>query len=236
MVDKKDEVLLSKQVGLRLAEARNDLRKLSQAKAAQLLGIDAADLRLIEEGLKIVPITLIKNASEAFDVSVDWIMGLQPDDWELCEEVRKEREFLAGIQTLHLTNYSKALAKQLEQDNKLSALSDAVAALGPAIQAIDDAFMTFWLKNQEFEDMPGGAQVLSRIDLAQAAARAATLSLVRAKALPVHTLASLPKKPSLKVWKNPAPAQLPKPVLPIAESKPRASRKRSNTTLTAVAS
>ncbi|PKD41983.1 hypothetical protein CWO84_02865 [Methylomonas sp. Kb3] len=229
MIDK-DEVLLSKQVGLRLAEARNDLCKLSQAKAAQLLGIDAGDLRLMEEGLKTVPITVVVAVARAFDLSADWILGLVADDWELDQETRRERDFLVALEKLHLESRAQQVAKQVEQDSKVAALSDAVALLGQAIQAIDDSFMIFWQKTQEFESFPGGAQVLNRVDQAICASRAATLSLVRAKALPIESLAALPQpRPAIRVW-TPATAQLPQPVLPITESKPRTTRTRSNLT------
>ncbi|MBD9356803.1 hypothetical protein [Methylomonas albis] len=110
---------------------------------------------------------------------------------------------------------------------ELLGISESVAALGPAIQAIDDAFMRFWQQNQEFENMAGGSAVLGRIDLAQCVARSATLQAVRAKALPIHALATLPQKQTLRVWTNPA---LPQPVLPITESKPRTTRSRNNLT------
>lgn len=228
MIDK-DEVLLSKEVGLRLAQARklSDQYRFSQQMAAELLGISAGDLRLMEEGLKLVPLTVIVATARAFDVSCEWLLGLAVDDWERSEESRKERNFLVGLERLHIENHAKAVAKQLEQDAMLFALSDAVALLAPAIQAVDDAFMGFWLKNAGFEDMPGGASVLNRIDQAQAAARAAMLSLVRAKALPIGSLAALPQpKLALRVWKNPAPAQLPPPAIPISDHEPR-TRKRN---------
>ncbi|WP_446810559.1 helix-turn-helix domain-containing protein [Methylomonas sp. 2BW1-5-20] len=230
MLDKidKDEVLISKMVGLKLVEARklSNQHTFTQHQAAELLGISQNDLRLMEEGFMQVPLGVIKKAAEVFYVSTDWLLWIVADDWELAPESRRERDFLSGLEMIHLESRAKAVAKQLEQDSRLAALSDAVAALGPAIQAIDDSFVQFWQKNPEFHDMPGGASVLGRIDQAQAAARAAVLQLVRAKALPVHTLSTLPPKPTIRVWKNPAPEQLPPPVAPIADHKPL-SRKRN---------
>jgi len=235
MIDK-DEVLLSKQVGLRLAEARKEFCKLSQQQAAELLGIHPDQLRAMEEGLSLVPLSLIKKAAEAFAISACWILGLVADDWELDIETRRERDFLVALEKLHLESRAQQVAKQVEQDNKLAALSEAVTLLSQAVQAIDDSFMAFWAKNEEFTDMAGGSSVLGRIDQGQAAARAATLSLVRAKILPIHALAALPQpKPTMKVWKRPAPAQLPQPVLPIAESNPRATSQRNHASLTPAA-
>ncbi|PKD39561.1 hypothetical protein CWO84_14760 [Methylomonas sp. Kb3] len=229
----KDEIALSKEVGLRMLEARKEFCKLSQKQAADMLGITSDQLRAMEEGLLLVPLSVIKKAAEIFDVSAEWLLSIT-DDWEFCEETR-ERDFLAGMERLQLENHAKTVAKQLSQDNKITALADALALLGPAIQAIDDGFTHFWMANPEFENMPRSAVILNRIDQAQALARSATLSLVRVKALAIDSLAALPQpKPAIRVWTNPA---FPQPVLtPITECKPRASRKRSNTTLAAVAS
>jgi len=170
MIDK-DEVLLSKQVGLRLAEARKEFCKLSQQQAAELLGIHPDQLRAMEEGLSLVPLSLIKKAAEAFAISACWILGLVADDWELDIETRRERDFLVALEKLHLESRAQQVAKQVEQDNKLAALSEAVTLLSQAVQAIDDSFMAFWAKNEEFTDMAGGSSVLGRIDQGQAAAR-----------------------------------------------------------------
>lgn len=234
----KDEIAISKEVGLRLVQARklSDQYRFTQLKAAELLGISVGDLRLMEEGLMLVPLKVIKRAAEAFAVSADWIVGLVADDWELDQETRRERDFLVALEKLHLESRAQQVAKQVEQDNKLAALSEAVTLLSQAVQAIDDSFMAFWAKSEEFADMPGGSSVLARIDQAQAAARAATLSLVRAKALPIDALAALSQpKPPLRVWRNPSTGQLPQPVLPIAESNPRAARQRNHTSLTQTA-
>ncbi|WKJ91348.1 helix-turn-helix transcriptional regulator [Methylomonas montana] len=232
----KDEIALAAAIGAKLCEARK-LCNLSQTKAAELLGIIPENLKLIEDArFGVVPPILIKRASEALDVSADWILGLVKDDWEQAVETRRERDFLVGLERLHLENHAKVIVKQLEQDNKLNALSDAVALLSQTLQGIDDAVMQYWRLNQSFENMAGGAQILNRIDQAIAASRCATLSLVRAKALPIDALAALPQpKPVIRVWTNPATAQLPQPVVPIAESNPRAARQRKHTTLTPAA-
>lgn len=231
MIDK-DEVLLSKKVGLRLVQARklSDQYRFTQQKAAELLGISAGDLRLMEEGLMLVPLTVIKKAAEVFDVSADWLLGLVADDWELDIETRRERDFLVGLERLHLENHTKVIVKQLEQGQKLEALTDVVTTLTQGIVDLDFAFCRLWELNPQFTDMLGGASFLSRLDQINQSARAATLSLVRAKALPIHALAALPQpRPVLRVWKNPATAQ---PVVPIAESNPRATSQRNHASLT----
>jgi len=224
----KNEVALSREAGLRLVQARklSDQYRFTQQKAAELLGISAGDLRLMEEGLMLVPLKVIKRAAEAFAVSADWLVGLVADDWELDQETRRERDFLVALEKLHLESRAQQVAKQVEQDNKLAALSEAVAALGPAIQAIEDALIQMWMKTEAFSDMPGGSTLLNRIDQAQSASRAATLSLVRAKALPIESLAALPQpRPAIRVW-TPATAQLPQPI----ERKAGTTRTRNNLT------
>lgn len=190
----KEELSLAASVGARMDEARN-LCALPQTDAAALLGIDQVELRRIEDGLfGPLPLKVIRKAAEIYNVSADWLFGLS-SDWEVGdEELRRQRDFASQLQRKIIENHALIIAKQIRQENKVDALSAAAAALGPAIQGIDDSFMRFWEKNQEFANMPGGSAVLGAIDRANAAAHKAAGKLVRVKCLPVDSLQAYPIK------------------------------------------
>lgn len=199
----KEEMIHSAAIGAKLFEARK-LCNFSQTMAAGLLGITPENLKLIEDARSgVVPPILIKRASQVFEVSADWILGLVDDDWEQAVETRRERDFLAGLERLHIENHAKVIAKQLEQDQKLQALANAVTTLTQSILGLDTAFLRLWELNQEFADMLGGATFLYQLDQANAAARAATLSLVRAKCIPISAVTNLPQKPEPNIRKHP---------------------------------
>lgn len=225
----KNEIAIISTVGARLRIAR-ELCSHQQNQAAELLGVPVEDLRVVETSVDVdhIPLKLIRAAAEVYNVSTDWLLGLS-DDWETDDiEIRKQRDFLAALERLHVENYSKTIAKQIQQDNKIQALSDAVAALAPAIKAIDDSFMQFWKKNQKFADMPGGSTVLRRIDEANAAAHAATCQMVRFKCAPFEALQIFDpetERPCHKVWVKPSNKPLPPPP---ANPRARPANRQSN--------
>ncbi len=182
--DKREAAIISV-LGGRFQAAR-DLCGHSVKVAAKLLGIDRGDLLKIELGIDVgaPPLWAIKRAAEIYDVSIDYFFGLN-DDWETGDiEVRKDRDFLAIMQCLHVENYGKVIAEQIRQDNRLKALSTAVASFGIAVQHINEVFARFVSLNPEFEDMPGGAPVLLQIKIAEELGQHTTCVLARYRALP----------------------------------------------------
>jgi hypothetical protein len=182
--DKREAVVISV-LGGRFQAAR-DLCGHSVKVAAKLLGIDRGDLLKIELGVDIgaSPLWLIKRTAEIYNVSADYLLGLN-DDWDVDDpEIRKERDFLSVMQRLHIENYSVVVNDQIRQDNRLRALNTAVAAFGMAVQRIGDVFTRFTEINPHFQDMPGGSPVLRQIKIAEELGQHATCVLARYRALP----------------------------------------------------
>jgi len=99
-------------------------------------------------------------------------------------EAFRERNSLVIIQRLHVENYSRVIADQIKQDNRLRALNTAVASFGIAVQRINEVFARFVSLNPEFEDMPASAPVLRQIKIAEELGQNATCVLARYRALP----------------------------------------------------
>ncbi len=182
--DKREAAVISV-LGGRFQAAR-DLCGHSVKVAAKLLGIDRGDLLKIELGVDIgaSPLWLIKRAAEIYNVSADYLLGLN-DDWDVDDpEIRKERDFLSVMQRLHIENYSVVVNDQIRQDNRLRALNTAVAAFGMAVQRISEVFERFTSLNPQFEEMPAGAPVMRQIKVAEELGQHAACVLKRYKCMP----------------------------------------------------
>lgn len=184
----KTEVAILRVVSARLKEGR-DLCKHSLETAAQLIGISADDLRALEDDHSAysIPLWLIHRAAQIYDVSVDYLFGMN-DDWENCAEVRLERDFSIHLQKIFLQEQAKAAARLVEQNNKIIALTSVVTELAPSIKEIYGAIMRFWELNPQFDEMAAGAPVISCLDRADKAAHEATCRLVRHGFLPPEAL------------------------------------------------
>jgi len=169
----------------RLKEAR-ELCAHTLAVAAQLLGVRRADLLRVETGIDIgkIPLWLIRRAAEVYNVPSDYLFGLCDNFDGDDPEAFRERDFLASVQRLHVENYSRVIADQTRQDNRLKTLNTAVASFGIAVQHINEVFERFTSLNPHFQDMPGGAPVLCQIKIAEELGQHATCVLKRYKCLP----------------------------------------------------
>lgn len=112
----KDEIAALKLTGARLKEARELNRYLTQNEAAKLLGTSVQALADAENGrLNPLPLKFLKAAAATYAVSSDWLLGLV-EDWEQGQAC--DRDFLAGLQLIHLRHYSRLVARHLEADAK----------------------------------------------------------------------------------------------------------------------
>lgn len=189
-LEDKYEIEILKTVSARLKEGRN-LCGHGLAQAAQLLDVSPDDLSDWEDSVdaKSIPLWVIDGAAKLYDVSTDWLFGLV-EDWERCIEIRKERDFASRLQILILEEQAKAAARLVEQNNKITALTNVVTELAPSIKEIYGAIMRFRELNPQFDEMAAGAPVISRLDRADKAAHEATCRLVRHGFLPPEALNS----------------------------------------------
>lgn len=157
----KGEISQLKLTGARLYTAR-EMLDITQEQAAKLLGTSKQAVADSEAGkLNPLPLKLLRSAAELYHVSSEWLLGLS-DDWERDPEAIKNRDFLSGLYSAHLKNYSELIARQDESD-RLSA--QAVSAIAEIIEA----FESFHKLNPGFENMPGGARLLRAVNAANAA-------------------------------------------------------------------
>lgn len=191
-LEDKSEIEILKTVSARLKEGRN-LCGHSLAQAAQLLDVSHDDLRDWEDSVdvKSIPLWVIDGAAKLYDVSTDWLFGLV-EDWERCIEIRKERDFASRLQTLILQEQAKAAARLVEQNNKITALTNVVTELAPSIKSIYSAILRFWESNPEFVGMRNGASVIDRLDRADKVAHGAVCLMVRHGFLSPEALNSYP--------------------------------------------
>lgn len=188
----KAEIAVLKTVSARLKEARG-LAGIHDYQVANWLGVPAAELTALEDGIYTIPLSTIKKAAEIYGVSVDFLFG-ETNDWELCQEVRRERDFSAHLQSLLITEQAKVATKLVEQDSRITALSEAATVLAPAIRAVYDALLRFWELNPSFDSMHGGAPVIKCLDLADKAAHEAVCQLIRHGILPFEVLSNYPSQ------------------------------------------
>jgi len=186
----KPEAKAVRTVSARLKEAR-ELCGHTVAVASQLLGVSREDLLRVESGVDIgrIPLWLIRHAAETYVVPSDYLFGLCDNFDGDDPEAFRERDFLASVQRLHVENYSRVIADQIKQNNRLKALNTAVASFGIAVQRINEVFERFTSLNPDFENMPGGAPLLRQIKIAEELGQHAACVLKRYKCLPEYIAA-----------------------------------------------
>lgn len=186
----KAEVAVLKTIAARLREARG-LAGPYDYQALKLFGISTTELAALEDGIYTIPLSTIKKASEIYGVSIDYLFG-ETEDWELCIEVRMERDFSAHLHSLLVTEQAKVAVKLVEQDSRITALSEVVTVLAPAIKDVYDAILRFWELNPGFDEMAAGAPVISSLDRADKAAHESVCQLIRHGILPFEVLNDYP--------------------------------------------
>lgn len=184
-IDKREAATI-RAIGQKLREARGLMGvKFSQLDAAKLIGITRDELASYENtsDVQTIPLWVIKRLAEVYDISIDWLFGLVDDDWELCPENRRNRDFLASIEKTFIDEQAKVMVILGKQDRAIAAMAETVAKLPVAVKSVDDAFMTYWQRNPEFENMPAGASLLNAVDAARNVAAECTCRMVRFKAM-----------------------------------------------------
>ncbi|MGZ8226574.1 MAG: helix-turn-helix domain-containing protein [Methylococcaceae bacterium] len=185
-ITSKKEVEAIKVIASRMREARR-LCEHTITQAAALLGVTQGDLKNIENVVDVdhVPLWLIKNASEVFNVPTDYLFGLIDDFDSHDPEVFKGRSLIASLQRQQLEEFTKTTVAQISLDSRLKAANTAVVAFGLATEYISEVFIQFrQLNHIVFDNLPGGAKVLRQIQLAEELGQHATAALTKYRCLP----------------------------------------------------
>jgi hypothetical protein len=176
---RKEEVALLKVLGARMREGRQ-LCKFTTAQAAGMLNYRPEHLHNLEFCIDInyLPLTLIRDASNLYDVSIDFLFGVS-EDWERSEDTKPLRIIHSYVYQKQL-EYSSAMAVEIaDLKRRQEALKDSVSELTTAVNGIDEALTRFQELNPQFDDMKAGAMLLNRVKSASKAAAETVLKLRR---------------------------------------------------------
>jgi len=188
MAVNKAEVELMQIVGSRMTAARH-LCGYNRVTAAELLNIRPSLLGRVEKAtdLKFIPLRLIHRASRAYDISVDYLLGLS-NDWEIANEVKSQRAFGVQMQTYHQSQLCEFAVKFAEQERKQKALTGNVKRILSAVNESEEAMEQFKKMNANFNTMACSSKLNHRVNKLVRASDRARLELVRCKALPLNFL------------------------------------------------
>lgn len=169
-----------KTIGARMRQAR-ELCNLSQRAAAKRLGYSNSSKLSKVEGAtdtNSVPLWLILRAAKVYEVSIDFLFGVT-DDWEVGARMTQERETSAWLFDTWEKARRRDMAALKKLHDKVEAMSEAVALMLTTTDDVGAALARFIGLNPDFEDMPGGARLLSAVGRASGAAKGAKAKMAR---------------------------------------------------------
>lgn len=170
-------------IGERMRAAR-ELCNLSQSAAAKRLGYaNPSKLSKVEAATDTlsVPLWLIRKAAEVYEVSVDYLFGFT-DDWEVGARMTQEREVSAWLAKTWNEARARDIAALRQLNNRMAALSDAIAVSIAMAREADAALERFSALNPEFaEDMRGSNRLVNAVKNVAAAAERSRAKLTKLK-------------------------------------------------------
>ena len=180
LTTRQEQAAAVKTIGARMRQAR-ELCNLSQSAAAKRLGYSNSSKLSKVEGAtdtNSVPLWLILRAAKVYEVSIDFLFGAT-DDWEVGARMTQEREVSAWL----FDTFDKLRQRDMETlkrlHDRVQTLTDAVAVMLAASEDASVALARFAELNPDFEDMPGGARLLSAVGRASGAAKGAKAKMAR---------------------------------------------------------
>ena len=199
---RRDEIRINQIVAARLKEAR-ELAGLKQYQAADALGIDRKNLKAFEDniGFDHYPLGFLQKAALVYEVSVDFLLGLN-SDFGTSEDVRLKRDTSKMI----INHFMEMRAMDLQNiDREAARLSALVEMLTPVISTtheLGEAVIRFTELNPDFDEMLGGAPMVSRLNTANKQINKAICLLVRLKIWPKKSLNDRLRQDLFKPDKN----------------------------------
>lgn len=167
-------------IGARMRQAR-ELCNLSQSAAAKRLGYSNSSKLSKVEGAtdtNSVPLWLILRAAKVYDVSVDFLFGVN-DDWETGARMTQEREVSSWLWEAMEKARLRDVATLRKLHDKLEVVGESTVTMLDATGDAAAALTRFIELNPGFEDMPGGARLMSSVGRANGAAKGAKVKLER---------------------------------------------------------
>jgi transcriptional regulator with XRE-family HTH domain len=159
------------EAGRRMAYARQ-MAGLDQVEAAQLLGYSqGVQLSLMEAGKRPVPFDKLIAAAKLYDTTLDYLCGLV-DDPDRDPAAALLRSVQAHVETdvgSLVRGVFASNAKRLGELLPNVAAADRLASLTAEVGV---AMAVFAARNASFLDMPAGAPLAAKVELASQAAKA----------------------------------------------------------------
>jgi transcriptional regulator with XRE-family HTH domain len=152
-------------IGARMLEAR-EIAGLSQIVAANRMGyLNSSRLNKIEKGIDIksISIAFIKKAALVYSVSVDFLLGLSRD-WERNIKIAHGRDITNYLMDTWAKSHMNDVGAINYMQNKISSICKSVTLFFTAITDIRNALTKFRELNPDFDDMRGGASLVSSVD------------------------------------------------------------------------
>lgn len=157
------KAIVGKVVAQRFVQAR-ELNGMSQTEGAHALGYaKSGQLSLIESGRKSPPLAILVKASEAYRVSVDYLLGVCEDpDRDPASEIqlRIQRENARQLEDMSRT-LGEALIHSTRMMDPTAQAARAFTVDGERLIAAFHGFLK--VNREEFEGMRGGAPVMSAL-------------------------------------------------------------------------
>ncbi|WP_083385584.1 HigA family addiction module antitoxin [Methylomonas sp. LWB] len=138
-------------IGLQLKKAR-ELTEYSREDAANKLEISKSDLKQFESGLNIesIPLSLIKKASIFYDVSVDYIFGLN-EDWENTVSARRRRDSMMHYDYMMTKTHVYLFKNQEKLKNRIESISKSFLELVKLCNLVDADCEEFFRSNPSLD-------------------------------------------------------------------------------------
>lgn len=159
---KKEQAALVKTIGERLKDAR-ELCNLSQQSAAQKLGYrNSSKLAKVERATDTnsVPLWLIMRAAKLYEVSVDYLFGLN-EDWEKSARLTIERQTGLWLHEQWEILRRRDLAVLQSLYARTEILDGVVAEQLMLTKELKEALNSFRYLNPDFDDYRGGNRLVS---------------------------------------------------------------------------
>lgn len=183
----KSEAALMSEIGSRLKYEREE-NHYSRLKAAELLGISAAELKTYENvtSLSQIPFMVIKKAAGLYGVSVDHLFGMS-DDFDASSTASAERTILNHLHHIHSEYLNKELAERCiveeKQQKQIDVLKGISIEMISSLRAINDVLIKVRRASKKLYLVPKSSALIKQVESGAKLSKDAECKMFRHKLL-----------------------------------------------------
>ena len=166
---RQEQAQIVRTIGERMRQAR-ELCNLSQAEAAKRLGYaNSSKLSKVERAndTHSLPIWLLLRASKVYEVSIDFLFGLS-ESFDRSSRMRQERAVSSWLFEEFQKRQTQDMCVLRQLHYRLEGMGRVAATIFEEVDRTSEAFALFRNRNPEFDEMPVGAKLVSRIEALEA--------------------------------------------------------------------